>query len=399
MKILAVDTSTAMATAAVTEDGKLLALSSAMSPKGHSQKIFGLLKRVLDEGNIPIEEIDVFACSVGPGSFTGLRIGATAVTGLAHGMKKELIGLPTLDVLAAGIYGFGGYVCPILDAQRSSVYSALYCWMDGELKKIENFGVVEIDKLEETIHQAILDFISEKDDDEPIKQEIGELVNLSQVLFCGDGVPLFSEKIKAFKRVHGHIAKGDKLYPSAAVAAWLAEESIGKGAPGTLRLEYIRKAQAEVEYSHRNPINIRKMEITDVEQVHEIESLCFPTPWSLDSFRQEMENPMAFYLIAEVGGRVAGYAGIWQIIDEGHITNVGVHPGFQGMGIGEKLMRELIKESEKRLLFNMTLEVRVSNIPAINLYKKLKFHEAGVRKGYYTDTREDGLIMWLNMKE
>ena len=399
MKILAVDTSTAMATAAVSEDGKLLALSSAMSPKGHSQKIFGLLKRVLEESNTLIEEIDVFACSIGPGSFTGLRIGATAVTGLAHGMKKELVGLPTLDVLAAGIYGFGGYVCPILDAQRSSVYSALYCWIDGELKKIENFGVVEMDKLEDRIHQAILSFLTEEEDNEEIQEELGELVNLSHVLFCGDGVPLFREKIQEFKRIKPQIAKGDKVYPSAAVAAWLAEESVGKGAPGTLRLEYIRKAQAEVEYSHRNPINIRMMDSNDIEQVHDIESLCFSTPWSEDSFRQEMENPMAFYLVAEVGGRVAGYAGIWQIIDEGHITNVGVHPGFQGMGIGEKLMRELIKESEKRLLFNMTLEVRVSNLSAINLYKKLKFHEAGVRKGYYTDTREDGLIMWLNMKE
>jgi len=168
---------------------------------------------------------------------------------------------------------------------------------------------------------------------------------------------------------------------------------------GSLRIEYIRKAQAEVEYSHRNPINIRTMNVKDVESVHEIESLCFPTPWSEDAFRQEMDNLMALYLVAEVGGRIAGYAGLWQILDEGHITNVGVHPGYQGMGIGEKLMKELIAEAKRRELSSMTLEVRVSNIPAINLYKKLHFREEGIRKGYYTDTKEDGLIMWLDMKE
>lgn len=403
MKILAVDTSTAMATAAVTDDGRLLALSSAMSPKGHSQKIFGLLKRVLDESSTTIENIDAFVCSLGPGSFTGLRIGATAVTGLAHGLKKKLIGLSTLDVLAAGFYGFDGYICPILDAQRSSVYSSLYFWTDGKLKKVEDFEVVEIEKLEERIHLSILNHLIGEETDETVKADFDEISKLHQVMFCGDAVPLFAEKINEFKNMKVHISPGERIYPSAGVAAWLAGEKIKENSentePGTLRLEYIRKAQAEVEYSHRNPIFVRPMILEDIEQVHEIETLCFPTPWSLDSFRQEMENSMALYLIAVVGGRVAGYAGLWQIMDEGHITNVGVHPGFQGMGIGEKLMRELIKESEKRQLVNMTLEVRASNFPAINLYNKLSFHVEGVRKGYYTDTKEDGLVMWLNMKE
>ena len=430
MKILAVDTSTAMATAAVTEDGKLLALSSAMSPKGHSQRIFGLLEKVLEESNVTIDNIDVFVCSVGPGSFTGLRIGATAVTGLAHGMKKKLIGLPTLDVLAAGFFGFGGYVCPILDAQRSSVYSALYFWDNGLLNKVEDFGVVEIDKLEDKIHTAIFDHISEEAADESVKSEFEEFAKLYKVLFCGDAVPLFIEKIKDFKNMDVLIAPGERIYPSAGAAAWLAKENIknaessaeGKAEsrddgradgradgvtdgesilsePGALRLEYIRKAQAEVEYSHRNPINIRIMELEDIDQVHEIENLSFAIPWSLNSFKMEMENSMALYIVAEVGGRIAGYAGLWQIIDEGHITNVAVHPGFQGMGIGEKLMKELIEESKKRCLSSMTLEVRINNLPAINLYKKLDFDIEGLRKGYYTDTNEDGLIMWLRMKD
>ena len=410
MKILAVDTSTAMATAAVTEDGKLLALSSAMSPKGHSQRIFGLLEKVLEESNVIIDNIDVFVCSIGPGSFTGLRIGATAVTGLAHGMKKKLIGLPTLDVLAAGFFGFGGYVCPILDAQRSSVYSALYFWDNGLLKKVEDFGVVEIDKLEGKIHSAIFEHISEEAADESVKSEFEEFAKLYKVLFCGDAVPLFIEKINDFKNMDVLIAPGERIYPSAGAAAWLAEENTKRAEgkadgesellePGALRLEYIRKAQAEVEYSHRNPINIRLMELEDIDQVHEIENLSFAIPWSLDSFKAEMENPMALYLVAEVGGRIAGYAGLWQIIDEGHITNVAVHPGFQGMGIGEKLMKELIEESKKRCLSSMTLEVRINNLPAINLYKKLDFDIEGLRKGYYTDTNEDGLIMWLRMKD
>lgn len=379
MKILTVDTSTSMATAAVYEDGKLLSLNSAMAPKGHSQKIFGLLKQVLIEANLKIEEIDIFGCSVGPGSFTGLRIGATAVTGLAHGLKKKLVGVPTLDVLAAGIFQFNGLICPMLDAQRNSVYSAVYKWEEGELIKLIDFGVIEIDNIEEQISKLPLD-------------------NLKTVVFCGDAVPIYKERIEKFSSVNSVIPHGGLIYPSASALAWLVEKRKNNpNVPGELRLEYIRKAQAEVEYSHRNPVNIRKMIPDDINQIHDIENLCFKSPWSKEAFRDELVNPMAIYIVAEVAGRLAGYCGFWEIIDEAHITNVGVHPGFQGMGIGEKLMKAAMSTAKERFLDKMTLEVRESNIVALNLYKKLSFKSAGIRKGYYTDTKEDAVIMWLNL--
>jgi ribosomal-protein-alanine N-acetyltransferase len=140
---------------------------------------------------------------------------------------------------------------------------------------------------------------------------------------------------------------------------------------------------------------VRPMKREDIRQVLNIERLCFPTPWSYEAFRVELEgNHCARYVVAEQEGMVKGYGGMWIILDEAHITNVAVHPHYRGQGIGEAIMRALIDTAVNLKLGSMTLEVRVSNTIAQNLYKKLGFTGVGIRKGYYTDDGEDALIMW-----
>ncbi|NLI60594.1 MAG: ribosomal protein S18-alanine N-acetyltransferase [Clostridiales bacterium] len=140
---------------------------------------------------------------------------------------------------------------------------------------------------------------------------------------------------------------------------------------------------------------VRPMKTEDIDDVLEIEKLCFSTPWSFQSFKAEIEgNYCARYVVAEQGGRVKGYGGMWIILDEAHITNVAVHPDYRGIGIGEAIMKALIKTAVNLKVDGMTLEVRVSNKIAQNLYEKLGFTGVGIRKGYYTDNGEDALIMW-----
>lgn len=140
------------------------------------------------------------------------------------------------------------------------------------------------------------------------------------------------------------------------------------------------------------------MGVEHVDGVFEVEKLAFSTPWSKEAFLQEVtENPRAFYLVVLDGDRVIAYAGSWIILDECHITNVAVHPEFRRQKIAIRLM-EILREAVKlRGVLGITLEVRVSNLSAQNLYKQLGFVEQGVRKGYYTDNNEDALIMWLNL--
>ncbi|AKX94999.1 ribosomal protein S18-alanine N-acetyltransferase [Neomoorella thermoacetica] len=131
-----------------------------------------------------------------------------------------------------------------------------------------------------------------------------------------------------------------------------------------------------------------------------IERVSFPTPWTRHSFQNEIyNNDFAYYYVALDGQKVIGYAGMWIILDEAHITNVAVHPDYRGRRLGEVLLRVLMQEAVYLGADRMTLEVRVSNHSAQRLYERLGFVRAGVRRGYYNDNREDAIIMWKHLFE
>jgi len=144
---------------------------------------------------------------------------------------------------------------------------------------------------------------------------------------------------------------------------------------------------------------IREAKPTDIKRMAELDKICFTLPWSLNDFKTEIiRNQIAFYLVFEADSEIVGYAGLWAIKPEGHITNVAVHPDFRRRGIGAKLMEELLKQSGERFgLTEFTLEVRITNIEAVKLYSRFGFKYAGKRKAYYRDTNEDAIILWRRM--
>ncbi|MBR0598057.1 ribosomal protein S18-alanine N-acetyltransferase [Clostridiales bacterium BAD-6] len=140
---------------------------------------------------------------------------------------------------------------------------------------------------------------------------------------------------------------------------------------------------------------VRQAEAGDVKTIAELDKICFSAPWSESSFEKEIkENQLAFYIVAEIDHCIVGYAGLWRIIDEGHITNVAVHPDFRQKGIGEALVSVLLDHTQREGIRSHTLEVRASNFAAISLYTKLGFVNVGYRKNYYEDNGEDAIIMW-----
>ena len=139
---------------------------------------------------------------------------------------------------------------------------------------------------------------------------------------------------------------------------------------------------------------IRFMRLKDVDAVADIEEATFARPWSRDSFRQEVtRNAVARYLVAEQDGQILGYAGAWIILDESHITNIAVREDVRGKGLGKKLTKQLLQILSNLGACYATLEVRVSNIRAQNLYKSLGFVSVGKRKRYYEDNNEDAYLM------
>ena len=132
-----------------------------------------------------------------------------------------------------------------------------------------------------------------------------------------------------------------------------------------------------------------------IKGITEVENNSFSIPWSEQSFRNELANDAANYYVALSDNKVIGYIGFWEVAGEGDITNVAVLPEYRRIGAGSLLIRHVISECRKRNLCRLTLEVRTSNFPARSLYEKYGFSEAGIRKNYYSDTREDAVIMEL----
>lgn len=145
-------------------------------------------------------------------------------------------------------------------------------------------------------------------------------------------------------------------------------------------------------------IYIRPMTLDDVDQVMVVEHNAFDVPWSRHAFENELiNNHFAFYFVAQYDTRIIGYCGVWIIVDEAHITNLAVLSQYRGRKVGETLLRHVILYAKSKQARTISLEVRVSNDVAKNLYRKLGFRSGGIRKNYYSNNGEDALVMWVRL--
>jgi ribosomal-protein-alanine N-acetyltransferase len=143
-------------------------------------------------------------------------------------------------------------------------------------------------------------------------------------------------------------------------------------------------------------VTLAQLDIDDVPEVMAVDRLCFRSPWSENAYQSELKNSVAFYLVARCDGAIVGFAGAWLVMDEAHITTLGVHPEYRGRGIGERLFAEILAEAIRRGVQHASLEVRESNESARRLYEKYGFAPVARRRGYYSDNNEDALVMWVD---
>ena len=165
MIVLSVDSSSKCATAALMSDDLLLAEYTINNKREHSVLLMGIIQKLLDDSGISIDDVDGFVVSKGPGSFTGLRIGMATIKGLSFGSNKPYVSVSTLEGLAYSISSFDGIICPIMDALRENVYTAIYRSNNGKLETIVDCTSMELSELKEKLN------------------ELGE-----KVMFTGDGV-------------------------------------------------------------------------------------------------------------------------------------------------------------------------------------------------------------------
>lgn len=236
MRILALDSSGLVASVAVVDDNILIAEYTINYKKTHSQTLVPMMNEIKQMIELDLQSIDAIAVSAGPGSFTGLRIGSATAKGLGLALNKPLISIPTVDGLAYNLYGTNALVCPIMDARRNQVYTGIYAFN----RKVNN-GETDSYEMQTIQEQCAVDIA-----------EIAEKLNTlgKEVIFLGDGVPVFRERLKELLTIPYSFAPAMMNRQSAATVGALASIYYRQGKIETAmehEPEYLRLSQAERE--------------------------------------------------------------------------------------------------------------------------------------------------------
>ncbi len=235
MKILGIDSSGLVASIALVIEGDLIAEYTVNYKKTHSQTLLPMLDEIVKMIGFPLEELDAIAVAGGPGSFTGLRIGAATAKGLGLALKKPIVSIPTVDGLAYNLYGTEKLICPIMDAKRNQVYTGLYDYEGENLHVISPQKAVSLDSIIEEINS--------------MKREI---------IFLGDGVPVYKEQIASKIKVPYLYAPAHLSKQRAGAIATLGSIYYKEGRIQSAmehEPEYLRLSQAERELAEKNEAN------------------------------------------------------------------------------------------------------------------------------------------------
>lgn len=233
-QVLGIDSSSIVATIAVMNEEKLLSEYIVNNKKTHSEKMMVVLNQVLEDSGITVNDVDVVAVAKGPGSFTGIRIGMACAQGIAHALKKPMIGVNTLDGLAYNLMGTRDILCPMINAQRHEVYTSLYRWEQDELKRLWDYRLIKADKL--------LKEISAFD---------------KKVIVLGDGVHLLRKSMENISQVVENIIPAHPVFsmPRASSIAASALHEYNRGNTKdcfSIKPFYIRKSNAEEKWEERH---------------------------------------------------------------------------------------------------------------------------------------------------
>lgn len=299
------------------------------------------------------------------GSFTGIRIGISTIKAFAIAKNIPVVAVSSLLGLTYNIKS-DDIVCSLIDARNDNVYCGIF---DNNHNLLENYFSDSIDatinalkKYNNTIH------------------------------FIGDGSIVHKQKLSELpvKTLFGIENENSVNAKSIGTAGFEnADKSIGYH---ELEPLYLRKPKAE-KFTTLSP-----MALSDLELIKNTLNTDFDDFWNYNILKQELENQNSTYIVAKQNNSIVGFGGIWKAVDDVHITNIVVKKDFRHSGIGSAILEKLIEISKSKSVESLTLEVRSSNICAINLYTKYNFKQLGTRKNYYQSPTEDAIIMTLSLK-
>jgi tRNA threonylcarbamoyl adenosine modification protein YeaZ/ribosomal-protein-alanine acetyltransferase len=375
----------------VGDDGETLARRVEDVGHGHTRRLSALVRDSLAEAGVAPNALDWIASDLGPGSFTGVRVGLATAEALSLVARAPRRGASSLAALAHGVAAARALVVPLVPAGRRDVYAGFF--RADARGRIALLAAPEVGPIASVLERV---------------DEARRLVPRSRVRFVGPAVARERLGLEA-----AHPGSTEPLWRtdglSAEDLARAVRSDLGpaaglppRGTPG--EPVYVRPAQAEERVRRRvsaeTPIQLRPFRAQDIAEAAEIERQIFTDPWPASFFAGELGTAQVHARIADRGGRLAGYSLAWLGPGEGHLGNLAVVAGERRRGVAGALLEDLLREARARGVERVTLEVRVSNFAAQGLYRRHGFRLAGLRRRYYRDTGEDALIMqWTTTGE
>ncbi len=351
---------------------------------GHTRRLTPLVGEALKRAKVEARDLGWLAADLGPGSFTGVRVGLATAEALALASGARLLGASSLASLAHGAAAKRALVVPLVPAGRRELYAGFFrADPRGRVTLLAAPRVGDVAQVLEATAECLTLLR-----DEPVR-------------FVGPGA---AREHAALEAAHpgsaepAWRAEGLSARDLAAAATLAAGPAGGLPAPGQpLAPLYVRAAQAEERVRHKAlaglPRVLRPLAPADVDAVVAIERRVFPDPWTPEFFRSELGLPMVHARVAELEGRIAGYLVAWLGPGEGHLGNLAVIPEARRHGLARLLLEDLLERARAADVSRIALEVRVSNFAAQALYRGHGFRLAGLRRGYYRESGEDALIM------
>lgn len=388
---LALETATEQVSVAVVRaegDPQPLVVAESVG-HGHTRRLTALVTRALGEAGVSARDLKWVACDLGPGSFTGVRVGIATARALAMVSGARLLGASSLAALAHAARLRKALVVPLVGAGRRDLYAGFF--RADSRERVRLVAAPRVGTPAELLAAVA---------------EVHTMLADHDVRFVGPGAG--RERPLLESAWPGSTAAGfrhDALSaPDVALAATL-DEGPGAGLPAygrEMEPAYVRPAQAEEKVRHKvmglTPPVLRALTSADLEAVDQLEHRLFGDPWPRSFFLEALADPSAVCRVAERGGGIAGYlvATIQPPLAE--LQNIATAPEQQRAGVARALLEDLIATCRARQVRELVLEVRVSNSAAQGLYRARGFRMMGLRRGYYHMPEEDALLMGLDVR-
>ena len=375
MKILSIETSNKICSVAILEDKNLIKKIELNNGLTHSETLMPLIKQILEETKLSLSNIDLLVCDIGPGSFTGIRIGIATVKAFTDSLNIPSVGISSLEGLAYNIKN-EGLICSLIDCKNNNCYYSLYELKNNTYTLLEEPKADSVENCLNYLNYKYSNSVITFNGDVSLYKELIENTSKNFILLESTNTQFNNVKINS---------NNIDVY-NLGIAGFNKFNKNGKDE--NLLPLYLKKTQAQRQLEGKS-ISIETMQTSDLDH---LDISKFDDFWNIGILKDELKSQNSEFVCAKIENKVVGFAGIKIVLDTADIMNIAVKEDYRRQGIATLLLNNIFDICNEKNIKTINLEVNEENFSAIRLYQKFGFKENGRRKKYY-DNKFDAILM------